>query len=94
MNPLDMIVDRTPAEKILRIEKIRAELVELLRQSVPTTELQSYYAAGWAYVMPDFDTSDHSIVEWLSEKLPVYPTAFNETQTENANGRTAAGTNS
>ena len=46
---------------------------EHLRQSIPTSELQDYYAAGWAYVMPDFDKANHSKIEWLSEKMPVYP---------------------
>jgi len=46
---------------------------ERLRQSVLTSELERYYFCGWAYVMPDFDKPNHSIVEWLSEKIPVYP---------------------
>lgn len=46
---------------------------ERLRQSVPTGDLERYYHCGWAYIMPDFDKHDHSWVEWLSEKMPVYP---------------------
>lgn len=48
-------------------------MTEPLRQSVPTAELHSYYECGWAYLMPNFDHADHSIIEWLSDKLPVYP---------------------
>lgn len=46
---------------------------EPLKQSVPTGDLQSYFECGWAYVMPDFDKPDHSKIEWLSDKMPVYP---------------------
>ena len=56
-----------------------------LRQSVPTADLQSYYGCGWAYIMPDFDKPDHSIVDWLSDKTPVYPNRVPPTQTESAN---------
>jgi hypothetical protein len=48
-------------------------MTERLRQSVLTSELERYYHCGWAYVMPDFDKPNHSIIEWLSDKLPVYP---------------------
>jgi hypothetical protein len=48
-------------------------MTESLRQSVPTAELERYYHCGWAYVMPNFDKPNHSWVEWLSEKMPVYP---------------------
>lgn len=84
MTAFDPIIDRSAEQKLLRVEKLRSEIKELLRQSVPTTDLAEYYNVGWAYVMPDFDNRDHSIVEWLSVNLPVYPTAFNETKTESA----------
>lgn len=48
-------------------------MTERLVQSIPTPDLQSYYDCGWAYIMPDFDQHNHSWVEWLSEKMPVYP---------------------
>jgi hypothetical protein len=48
-------------------------MTEHLRQSVPTSELERYYHCGWAYIMPDFDKPNHSLVEWLSDKIPVYP---------------------
>lgn len=72
----DPIIDRSPAQKLMRAEKIRTELKEILRQSVPTEEAPKYWNLGWVYIMPDFDKPNHSIVEWLSEKIPVYPTAF------------------
>ena len=60
-----------------------------LRQSVLTNELERYYYCGWAYVMPDFDKPNHSIVEWLSAKMPVYPAnRVPVTQTEIAHERT------
>lgn len=46
---------------------------ERILQSVPTAELERYYHCGWAYIMPDFDKPNHSWIEWLSDKLPVYP---------------------
>jgi hypothetical protein len=55
---------------------------ELLRQSVPTAELERYYHCGWAYIMPDFDNPNHSLVEWLSDKMPVYPLSSRKTPTE------------
>lgn len=88
----DPIIDRSPAQKRLRVEKLRAELKEILRQSVPSNEAHRYWEVGWVYIMPDFDTPNHSVVEWQSEKIPVYPTAFNETKTENAHERSATGT--
>jgi len=45
-------------------------ILPTLRKSVPTASLESWWAIGWAYVMPDFDTPDHSIVEWLSDIRP------------------------
>lgn len=69
----DPIIGRSESQKLLRIEKLRAELKELLRQSVPTEEAPAYWNLGWVYIMPDFDKPNHSIVEWQGEKLPVYP---------------------
>ena len=63
-------------------------MTERLRQSVPTSEVERYFHCGWAYVMPDFDTPNHSIVEWLSDKIPVYPLRSKKTPTEDANART------
>jgi hypothetical protein len=48
-------------------------MTERLIQSVPTAEVERYYHCGWAYIMPDFDKSGHSKIEWLSDKMPVYP---------------------
>lgn len=59
-----------------------------IRQSIPTTDCQQYWDCGWSYVMPDFDKPNHSIVEWLSEKMPMYPTAFPKQSTESAHDRT------
>jgi hypothetical protein len=55
---------------------------EPLRQSVPTAELERYYHCGWAYIMPDFDKANHSWVEWLSDKMPVYPLRSSKSTTE------------
>jgi hypothetical protein len=44
-----------------------------IRKSVPTASLESWWAISWAYVMPDFDRPDHSIIEWLSSKPAVEP---------------------
>lgn len=44
-----------------------------MKQSVPTDDLERHWAVGWAYLMPYFDKPNHSIIEWLSEKIPVYP---------------------
>lgn len=63
-------------------------MTERLRQSVPTAELERYYHCGWAYIMPDFDKPNHSWVEWLSDKMPVYPLRSKKPQTEDANART------
>lgn len=65
-------------------------MTEPLRQSVPTAELERYYHCGWAYIMPDFDKPNHSWVEWLSEKMPVYPLCSNKTPTEVVHERTAS----
>lgn len=56
-------------------------MTEPLRQSVPTAELERYYHCGWAYIMPDFDKPNHSWVEWLSDKMPVYPLRSKTIQT-------------
>jgi hypothetical protein len=45
----------------------------MTRKSVPTEGVHQWWPCGWQYIMPDFDKPDHSIVEWSSEKLPVYP---------------------
>lgn len=81
-----MLIDKSPAQKLLHLEKLRAELKEALRQSVPTDQLQDYYNCGWAYVMPNFDQPGHSIVEWLSNSMPVYPPR-SLSPTENAHER-------
>lgn len=56
-----------------------------LRQSVPTAEISRYWECGWGYVMPDFDKPGHSIIEWLSSKMPVYPNCVPISLTESAN---------
>jgi hypothetical protein len=63
---------------------------EPLRQSVPTAELERYYHCGWAYIMPDFDKPNHSLIEWLSDKMPVYPLRSKKTPTEVKHERTAS----
>lgn len=63
-----------------------------IRKSIPTEVASMWWASGWAYVMPDFDKPDHSIIEWLSENPPVYPHRVSETATkESANGHASAG---
>lgn len=67
-------------------------MTESLRQSVPTVDLESYYECGWAYVMPDFDQPNHSKIEWLSDKMPVYPNRVPASSpTEGANERSDHG---
>lgn len=57
------------------------------RRTVPYDDLTMHYEAGWSYVMPNFDKPNHYIVEWLSDKPPVYPYRVIETATqENADG--------
>lgn len=46
-----------------------------LRKSVPTDGVARWWECGWAYVMPDFDTPNHSIIEWLSDKPAADPDA-------------------
>ena len=84
----DPVIDRSQEQKRMRVEKLRAELKTLLRQSVPSDEAPNYWAVGWVYIMPDFDKPNHSIVEWQSEKMPVYPPRSEQPTTENANERT------
>ena len=48
-------------------------MTERPRRTVPHADLDMHYEAGWAYVMPNFDKPNHYIVEWLSDKPPVYP---------------------
>lgn len=43
------------------------------RRSVPHAELQIWWDAGWAYVMPDFDKPGQYIIEWLSDAPPAIP---------------------
>jgi hypothetical protein len=62
-------------------------MTEHLIQSVPTAELERYYHCGWAYIMPDFDKPNHSKIEWLSDKMPVYPLRSKKTPTEDTNVR-------
>jgi len=61
-----------------------------LRQSVPTADLERYYHCGWAYIMPDFDKPNHSWIEWLSNKMPVYPLRSNKPQTEREHERSTS----
>jgi hypothetical protein len=63
-------------------------MIERLRQSIPTEDIHQWWECGWQYIMPDFDKPDHSIVEWSSDKLPVYPCVPNP-QTENAENERA-----
>ncbi len=44
-----------------------------IRKSIPTAGAHHWWACGWAYVMPDFDNKDHSIIEWLDDSEPVVP---------------------
>ena len=63
-------------------------MTERLIQSVPTDEVERYFHCGWIYLMPDFDKPNHSKVEWVSEKIPVYPLRSKKPTTENPNERT------
>lgn len=80
----DPIIDRSEDQRVMRVEKLRAELTEILRQSVPSADAPRYWELGWTYIMPDFDHPNHSIVEWQSEKPPVYPPRSEQQQTESA----------
>ena len=44
-----------------------------IRKSVPTKGVARYWDCGWAYVMPDFDNKDHSIIEWFGDQPPLEP---------------------
>lgn len=49
-----------------------------IRKSVPTKGLAEKYLTGsWRYVMPDFDRTDHSIIESTFE----YPNRVPRSQT-------------
>jgi hypothetical protein len=43
-----------------------------IRKSVPTKGVHVWWMSGWSYVMPDFSVPGNSIVEWDSDKPPVY----------------------
>ncbi|MET4210505.1 hypothetical protein [Bradyrhizobium sp. LA2.1] len=63
-----------------------------IRRTIPHGDLDLHYEAGWAYVMPNFDKPNHYIVEWLSDKPPVYPyRVSNNSSQENAHGPASAG---
>jgi hypothetical protein len=62
-------------------------VTERLIQSVPTDEVERYFHCGWIYLMPDFDKPNYSKVEWVSQKLPVYPLSSKKPQTEDTNVR-------
>lgn len=91
MRMRDPIIDRSPEQKLMRAEKLRAELRQVLRQSIPTENIHQWWECGWQYIMPDFDKPDHSIVEWSSEKMPVYPCVPETIQPRNANERATSG---
>lgn len=76
----DHIIDKSPAQKQMHAEKLRAALIDSLRQSVPSVDAPSYWSLGWTYIMPDFDRPNHSIVEWQSDKIPMYPPRSNQPQ--------------
>jgi hypothetical protein len=46
-----------------------------LRKSVSTLGIERWWECGWAYVMPDFDHSGHSIIEWLGYEKPIEPSS-------------------
>lgn len=53
-----------------------------VRRSVPTLGMHQYWLVGWAYVMPDFDNKDHSIIEWLGDQIPLEPVTHRVPETE------------
>lgn len=53
-------------------------MISPIRKSVPTEGVHKWWGLGWMYIMPDFDNRGHSIIEWLSDKAPVEPTAFKQ----------------
>jgi hypothetical protein len=63
-----------------------------IRRAVPYDDLLMHYEAGWSYVMPNFDKPNHYVVEWLSDKPPVYPYRVPVTASqESADGPANAG---
>lgn len=59
-------------------------------RSVPRDDLQMWFLANWAFVMPDFDKPGNYIVEWRSDTAPVEPNRVPETDSqESADERTA-----
>lgn len=42
------------------------------RKSVPTKGIHQWWMSGWSYIMPDFDKPGNSIVEWYSDKPPLF----------------------
>ncbi len=65
-------------------------MTERLIQSVPTEEVERYFHCGWIYLLPDFDKPNHSKVEWISEKMPVYPLSSKKPKTEDGENERAA----
>jgi hypothetical protein len=49
-------------------------------RSVPRDELQAWFIANWAFVMPDSDKPGNYIVEWRSHTAPVEPHRVPETE--------------
>lgn len=62
-------------------------MTERLIQSVPTEEVERFFQCGWMYLMPDFNKPNHSKVEWVSDKMPLYPNRVPETKTEDSDER-------
>ncbi len=65
-------------------------MTERLIQSVPTSEVEQYFQCGWMYLMPDFDKPNYSKVEWIGDKMPVYPPRSKKSETEDGNNERAA----
>jgi len=64
------------------------------RKSVPTEGVHKWWMSGWSYIMPDFDKPNHSIVEWYSDKPPVFAVENRVPETdsqESADGSAGAG---
>lgn len=62
-------------------------------RSIPRDDLQTWFLADWAYVMPDFDRPGFYIVEWRSDTTPVEPNRVSKTKSEgDEHGPTGAGT--
>jgi hypothetical protein len=65
-----------------------------IRKSVPTKGVHQWWMSGWSYIMPDFSNAGHSIVEWYSDKPPVFAVENRVPETtsqENADGSASAG---